>query len=444
MSDPAKNSEIEDVLSSIRRLVSGNGGGAAGGMPSMRRADPPLTQKATSQVPVVQEFVEQEPLPKVTREPAPVAERLVLTPSLRVEEQDDFYEEIAESAPEMTDQDMPETTSLEHDVNDQDEVASHVDDAEVEAEEALTTFLQNAVFAPESEENTADLGAEEEEVSETTEKADHAEDLSDEDDHPEEAADQQWQEPEVETASETPHPDEAHHHEPHQDDAYETDSYSAEEPVEAVLSDAIDNLDVPNDVTAETPQQDTGQDAQDADQPDEDPTTDEMMSEAPEGDAEEALSVPDDFAESEAPEIEARLEGWRTYQAEAVETPYEPDEPGDSDYAGSPVETLEWQDHATDDDDSLHDNAPEADLADLAGNLQHEAEDIAEAVYDRVEDELADIEADTFVDEEVLREMVSDIVRQELQGALGERITRNVRKLVRREIHRALAAHDLD
>ncbi|MGR3452939.1 hypothetical protein [Pseudooceanicola sp.] len=47
------------------------------------------------------------------------------------------------------------------------------------------------------------------------------------------------------------------------------------------------------------------------------------------------------------------------------------------------------------------------------------------------------------IDEEILRDMVSEIVRQELQGALGERITRNVRKLVRREIQRALTAHDL-
>ncbi len=53
------------------------------------------------------------------------------------------------------------------------------------------------------------------------------------------------------------------------------------------------------------------------------------------------------------------------------------------------------------------------------------------------------MEEATEIDEAMLREMVSDIVRQELQGALGERITRNVRKLVRREIHRALAAHDL-
>lgn len=48
------------------------------------------------------------------------------------------------------------------------------------------------------------------------------------------------------------------------------------------------------------------------------------------------------------------------------------------------------------------------------------------------------------IDEEALRDLVADIVRQELQGTLGERITRNVRKLVRREIHRALTTQDLD
>jgi len=39
---------------------------------------------------------------------------------------------------------------------------------------------------------------------------------------------------------------------------------------------------------------------------------------------------------------------------------------------------------------------------------------------------------------------VIEIVRQELQGELGERITRNVRKLVRREIHRALLSQGLE
>lgn len=51
--------------------------------------------------------------------------------------------------------------------------------------------------------------------------------------------------------------------------------------------------------------------------------------------------------------------------------------------------------------------------------------------------------SDDFLDEDALRDLVADIVRQELQGALGERITRNVRKLVRREIHRALASQEL-
>lgn len=51
---------------------------------------------------------------------------------------------------------------------------------------------------------------------------------------------------------------------------------------------------------------------------------------------------------------------------------------------------------------------------------------------------------DQLMDEEALRDLVAEIVRAELQGALGERITRNVRKLVRREIHRALTAQELD
>ncbi|MEC8666602.1 MAG: hypothetical protein VXY45_02085 [Pseudomonadota bacterium] len=53
-------------------------------------------------------------------------------------------------------------------------------------------------------------------------------------------------------------------------------------------------------------------------------------------------------------------------------------------------------------------------------------------------------EEPVLLDEDMLRDMVSEIVRQELQGALGERITRNVRKLVRREIHRALASYNID
>ena len=48
------------------------------------------------------------------------------------------------------------------------------------------------------------------------------------------------------------------------------------------------------------------------------------------------------------------------------------------------------------------------------------------------------------LDEAALHEIVRNLIREELQGALGERITHNVRKLVRAEINRALAARALD
>lgn len=50
----------------------------------------------------------------------------------------------------------------------------------------------------------------------------------------------------------------------------------------------------------------------------------------------------------------------------------------------------------------------------------------------------------TVLDEEALYEIVRTIIREELHGVLGERITRNVRKLVRAEINRALTARALD
>lgn len=47
------------------------------------------------------------------------------------------------------------------------------------------------------------------------------------------------------------------------------------------------------------------------------------------------------------------------------------------------------------------------------------------------------------LDDEALRDLVRELIVQELQGPLGERITRNIRKLVRAEIARALASDDL-
>ena len=43
-----------------------------------------------------------------------------------------------------------------------------------------------------------------------------------------------------------------------------------------------------------------------------------------------------------------------------------------------------------------------------------------------------------------LRPLISALIREELQGELGERITRNVRKLVRQEIQRALTVREIE
>ena len=48
------------------------------------------------------------------------------------------------------------------------------------------------------------------------------------------------------------------------------------------------------------------------------------------------------------------------------------------------------------------------------------------------------------MNETQLRQIVSAMLREELQGALGAKITRNLRKMVRREVQRALMSRDLD
>ena len=47
------------------------------------------------------------------------------------------------------------------------------------------------------------------------------------------------------------------------------------------------------------------------------------------------------------------------------------------------------------------------------------------------------------LDSDALADMVRDILREELQGALGERMTRNIRRMVRAEVARILTTKDL-
>ena len=88
-------------------------------------------------------------------------------------------------------------------------------------------------------------------------------------------------------------------------------------------------------------------------------------------------------------------------------------------------------------------------VADAAWADQAEADVIAtlaepEFASETASDNEAVDEEGLNVNEAMLRDLVRDMIREELQGGLGERITRNVRKLVRQEIARTLAAHELE
>jgi hypothetical protein len=103
------------------------------------------------------------------------------------------------------------------------------------------------------------------------------------------------------------------------------------------------------------------------------------------------------------------------------------------------------------------DGAPAAILPD--DPPQEDAHTVPEAPYvdvaaepDRMEDAAPvapglpaepDAEDALLQDEDVLRALIRDVLREELQGVMGERVTRNLRKLIRAEIARALTARGI-
>jgi len=106
------------------------------------------------------------------------------------------------------------------------------------------------------------------------------------------------------------------------------------------------------------------------------------------------------------------------------------------------ADLLDWDDYL---DDEVEANpTPKADPVALADDTPASDDTLVGAAAAAAD--LNDVLNDetSLIDEDMLRDMVAEIVRQELQGSLGERITRNVRKLVRREIHRALASQDFE
>lgn len=186
--------------------------------------------------------------------------------------------------------------------------------------------------------------------------------------------------------------------------------------------------------------------------------------EAPDDSGPEPLLLQEGFSDDEpyTPEtLGAKIAALETLIAGRSDE-WEPDQAGASAYAGTEPPAMAWED--TEDETIDEDIVAELDNASDFDQVAEDAEDLhrpAENADPEVETETmpAQPEASTrqqpdraqtlaadsdILDEDALRELVSDIVREELQGALGERITRNVRKLVRRELHRALAAQDFE
>ena len=152
----------------------------------------------------------------------------------------------------------------------------------------------------------------------------------------------------------------------------------------------------------------------------------------PEATAEEVSTR--DLSESAAGDGAAGPEAW------------EPDGDDEDAFAeGADAPTLEWRDideEGAQDAPSVDPDEMDADEAASAA-FARDWDDGARATKETTRATPLDID-EAVLDEEALRDLVAEIVREELMGTLGERITRNVRKLVRREIHRALTCQDFD
>ncbi|MEP2715176.1 hypothetical protein [Pseudophaeobacter sp.] len=386
MSDPVTQAEIEDVLSSIRRLVSEDG----------RSVPRPVP-------------VQETPKPKP-------ASRLVLTPALRVsepiaEEPDATQPQLSAEVPAVPDRDEREGApvldqGIDHDIDFWD----GEDQAEATEAEGVLGSTENHEDATTSDVAASQAGFEDLEPGEV---------LFFQPDEEEAGG--------VEASAElaTSEPEMA----PNIDTTSEADAAPWRQPG-ATLFAAVDSTDhvATETATAEPEPVDRGDAA-------------EVLSEEA-GPGDRVSAVVQKIAELEAKV--ARSDGQ-----------WEPDGASSDPYAGTNIETLAWQDHIedqTDSSDFLQDEASvasEIDRQELQGESAAEPDlDAATLAEEAVTEEALDglqgfAGEESYLDEDSLRELVADIVRSELQGALGERITRNVRKLVRREIQRALAAQDL-
>lgn len=329
MTDPVSNAEVEDVLSSIRRLVS-----------------------------------EEKRSPEKAETPF-ASDRLVLTPALRVEER-------AVVVPTPIAQDTPPEPEL-------DQIVPQPDAAD---ETEMQTSQRPQVSIPKDwiEKAQAELDAE----ARSAAQLDHGEDMIED-------------MVETDVSSVSPFSGDEHRLTENAAEISETPELASPEP-----APEVDSVEPFQDVAeAEITPADTNHEARN-----------EMMEEL-----------------SSSASLGAKIAALETVIGR-TDDQWEPDDTGDSDYSGTDAPSLSWED-------------AEAVVEETVAEAPQE---IPEAIIEQEPVQAEDIfgAPEDILDEDALRDLVSDIVREELQGALGERITRNVRKLVRREIHRALAAQELE
>lgn len=375
MSDPVTQAEIEDVLSSIRRLVSEDG-----------RSGP----RSVSGSAVDSQSV------AAPQEPSKPTSRLVLTPALRVAEDARDAAEAGPCQPDVADVSAEAEASwgmeAAYDLPDD----SHLDlevEPEIDPGEVIAFRSNDAVEA----DGDANLAADQYSATEQSEAvpAQAAEGTEPADAAP-------WRDPDATLFGSV--------------DSPPMDAAEAEMQLSPQISETV---------------AEQGQNADDArldlDEAEvAEPETDELDG------SQRVSAVVQKIAELEAKV--ARSTGQ-----------WEPDGASSDPYAGTNIETLEWQDHTDEADIEAEVATDRTPQPESGADAEFDAAALAEeAVTSATMDALgADAAEESYLDEESLRELVADIVRSELQGALGERITRNVRKLVRREIQRALAAQDL-
>jgi hypothetical protein len=374
MSKPVTNEEVEDVLSSIRRLVSEDKRPLAG------------LRSAPSEPALVSEL---ERTPEVEIAAAPVADRFVLTPALRVAVSQDVADDAPLDLGSVARETWIEPEEAEvADAEPQMLFPTSQDDASETDEATLAALVHDAV---ETETQPTDDGLEDGDYS-----------------------DEEYWDEEEQSAS----------------DAHEVSEDSISSDVHAADDDA--NWDVDGNETYASHVED-----------EEEPTLElshESLGEhffESEGDVEvEIASYDSEPTEASIIPLTEKIAALEAAVGEIVQD-WEPDGDLENELASADVPAMAWE-------DDVELDAKGAPLLDDVDETSSDSKEEQDAPAGAAPIGSAFGVDDQLMDEEALRDLVSEIVRAELQGALGERITRNVRKLVRREIHRALTAQEME